>query len=297
MTKGKAPSTPKRLGRPSPSTSAAALPVKTRMTGNDGATWEVRTTLKGVHRWQRVHGKSERPQKVGKEAGKVRKPTGVPGLPGVPGVSGCMLMALLPIALDDRLGQRARVKGRLRPTPIPDAARALVRRLINRDAFNFGGISFEHGVPMKRSWKDKLVGALGVKSSETPDTTSANVSGGKLAAYELVEKENGHWFVRLSWTVRGASASEIDLDGVRTHLDGHFNRGLRAPSGLIYGWGLRAEDYRFGPPIACSRDDEERCRVIKMSEIQKVTDNESVDMQFSLNLSVSGGLITAKPHL
>lgn len=269
-----------KTSRPSPSASAASLPVGTRMTGTDGNVWEVTSTVRGVHRWSASRPDAKPPKKAQPPKPKRQPRIGPSGhdarqsgqAPGTD-VEQCFLTAVLPISLDDRC-VRQRARDRIR---VPHAAQSLVRRLVKRNAFKFEGISFDDGVPLKRSLIERLFGT---------DAKNSKKTSVRLAAYELVEKPHGRWSVQLSWLVRGASASEVDLDGVRRHLDGHFVQGLRSPSGLIYGWGWRLEDERFGPMTACN--DDGKCRVIRMSDIKHEND---VDGQFAFNLSIEGSMI------
>lgn len=68
----------------------------------------------------------------------------------------CRVKMVLPVVLDDRLGERARAAGRgLRhPVAVAPRARAMLRQRIVEDAFRFGDLLRFTGVPLAKKDED-----------------------------------------------------------------------------------------------------------------------------------------------
>jgi len=179
--------------------------------------------------------------------------------------------AVLPIVLDDRLGARSVSAGRglSHATVVPEACRAMVRRMVRDNVFGFESLLTE--VPLRRS--------------SSTDRGSWFSWGGRkghhckatLASVRLVEGAQGRWAMAMEWVLPIKSASDVDVAALIGELEGQ----------LSDGWGEGVEQVRFGELVVC--DDEEgkgSCRRARRGEAAGL--QEDVDGRYSFNLTTVG---------
>jgi hypothetical protein len=224
--------------RPSPSVSATGFAVGARLAGNDGRLWEVVAVRRGVHRWRRA------------------------ALATTDRVS-CTLHAVLPVVLDDRLGERSRWAGRglSHATHVPADARVLLRRRILKNEFEFERVLSVLPTKLKK-------GFFGGKKN-VPVT---------LTGFRLLER-GPWWAIDLTWTLPVAAA-DVDEAACGRALSGS----------LSDGWGEGVEQFRFGPLVVCADDNDTACRLATSKESASL--QLDLDGRYAFNLTTLGGSTT-----
>ena len=229
--------------RPSPTVSATQFVPGTRRKGNDGAFWEVAATAGGVRRWRRVASSSSRSQKA----------TTAPRSSSSSSSSSQYLTIVLPIVLDDFLGHRAKAASRNTPgvelptPPPPDAAsKALVRRKVAADDFEFGALLFT-GLPLVAAGHNDKNSRYGFflsslfKSKNERNNDEDVVPARMVGKAKLVEGK-AYWSVLTRWEyARGddGGGREVDVPALLSELQGQMSDG----------WGEGVSQRRFGPRV------------------------------------------------
>lgn len=129
--------------------------------------------------------------------------------------------------LDDLLGTR------IRHSPIPSDAIALLRRHINSDEFDLCDILY-NGVPMYPKENDDVSSLASWYKQRKDDVIRA-----KLSYTRLIEGPCKKWWVELSWDVPVPESRTLNMEALRDEIYGQ----------LCDGWGEGLEQFRFGPCV------------------------------------------------